>query len=613
MRMVERVLVACLVGFAAGPLVAQSRALQIDAIDPASGRVGDRVTITGREFGGRNVRIAVNGIPAAVLAARGHDATFLVPQGVTPGPGVVIATNPGGSSGSIPFLVLGDGLLPGSPNALANDALFDLPPVAAPQTDIEAGVIMTRLDLRLAPTATVGEVNSALTGIGARIASMSPGFLTLTIAVPRQASVEALQGLVATLETAPGIEYAGLAVTNAIDELPSENVSSLDPQLLPTRFPAAWNARNVVVNSTGQCRGSRVKILIGDHFRRPAPSVVDVGATLRDFLSEIPHFLPSPIDENVDSTHGYDVTLLLGAQFNPEARTGANPFSDCLDITGVQLGGLSSYQEIDRLARNFPVGKFILNYSKGYESECKDPAPPPAQGTVTVPCGTQHFRTRIPRAITRAQEMFYWKERTFALWDNFLVTAAAGNGRSRESAGIYPILGTVWFSSYLNAAKSPDPFLGFAADTSLWQATPEREAAGFTSLAATSQQAFVLRETILAGGLDTVGGAPNVLSVGSTTAGLTFTDLQASSFSNTGADVSAVGQGLLKHDGTDLQGTSFTAPRSPGWRLTSGCSRPPSARRRHRSHAGRSWKTPERPRRPARSSTPTRQCCRSMR
>jgi hypothetical protein len=475
-----------------------------------------------------------------------------------------VATNPGGFAASIPFQILGDGLLPGSVNALAKDAVFDVPPAPVQEIDIEGGVIMTRLDIWVAPAATVGEVNSALTQIGAQIASMSPGFLAMTIAVPRQANVEGLQALVATLEPAPGIEYAGLALANPTDELPSTNVSSLDPQLLPTRFPAAWNARNLIVNSSEQCRVSRVKVLVGDHFRRPPPSITDVGADVRTFESEIPRFLLSPALESVESTHGYDVTLMLGAQFNPDARTGANPFSDCLDITGVQLGGLSSAQEIDRLARNFPSGKFILNYSKGSEYRCQDPAVPPAQGMVSVPCEPRHFGTRIPKAIGRAREALLWKERTFALWDNFVVTAGASNGRSHEPAEIYPVLATARFSSYLNTAKSPDPFLGFAADTSLWQATPEQTVAGFTSLAATNQEAFVLRETILARGLDAVGGAPNVLTVGSTNAGSTFADLLPSSFSNSGPDVSAVGEGLLKHDGTAMQGTSFTAPQVAG-------------------------------------------------
>ena len=64
----------------------------------------------------------------------------------------------------------------GRPDSLAKDAIFDLPPVAAPQSDIEVGIIMTRLDVRVAPTATVGEVNAALTRVGARSCRCREGF-----------------------------------------------------------------------------------------------------------------------------------------------------------------------------------------------------------------------------------------------------------------------------------------------------------------------------------------------------------------------------------------------------------------------------------------------------
>src|SRR5687768_1574937 len=152
-------LAASIVAIAVAAPSARSQGLQIDGIAPASGRAGDHVTVQGRGFGARNLRIAVNGIPADVLTASGHQVSFVVPQGVTAGAATVTATNPGGHVGSIGFQALGSGLLPGTPSTLATDAIFDLPAVAAPDSEIEAGVIMTRLDVRLSPTATVGEVN----------------------------------------------------------------------------------------------------------------------------------------------------------------------------------------------------------------------------------------------------------------------------------------------------------------------------------------------------------------------------------------------------------------------------------------------------------------------
>ena len=166
---------------------ARSQAAQIDTIAPASGRAGDRVTIAGTGFGALNVRVTVAGIPAEILSTSGYQVTFVVPLGLGGGRTTVVATNPGGRIGSIGFQVIGGVLLPGDPNSPARDAIFDLPPVAAPQSDIEAGGHRrARLDVQVASTATVGEVNAALTRVGAEIVSMSRGFLAMTIVVPRQ-------------------------------------------------------------------------------------------------------------------------------------------------------------------------------------------------------------------------------------------------------------------------------------------------------------------------------------------------------------------------------------------------------------------------------------------
>jgi len=82
---------------------------RIASITPSCANVGDRVTITGIGFGEeredrrRHVTIAVDGVPAQVVAATGHSATFIVPAGVRLGPTTVTATNPGGHTGSIAF------------------------------------------------------------------------------------------------------------------------------------------------------------------------------------------------------------------------------------------------------------------------------------------------------------------------------------------------------------------------------------------------------------------------------------------------------------------------------------------------------------------------------
>jgi hypothetical protein len=546
--------------FGARPLTA-AQAGSIDSIAPAAARPGERVTVRGIGFGGRNVVVTVGGIIAQVVAARGAEVTFLVPPGLVPGATLVTATNPGGRTGSITFQIPEGVLLAGGPSALAIDSTFDLPPVGVDQSQIEAGVIMTRLDVRLSPIATVGQVNDVLAAVGGGVVSMSRGFVAVTISVPRQPTIQALQAIVDQLAAAPGVRFAKLAVVSSPDVLPTPHRITVDHHLLPTRFPAAWNVKSLVMDPAGNCRQPRVPVLVGDKFVRPAPQVPDVDSSgnfsFLNFSDEIPNFQPSPPDASEDDTHGYDVTLTLGGLFNAQGRTGANPFSPCLDFTGVILGALSGFEEIDRLVQNFPPGKFILNLSRSFGKVCADLID--GQGAI-VPCEPRHFGSVIPNAIQRAQDALHWKERTFARWPDFLTATSAGNIRDDEPAAIYPALGTAVFNSFMNTATVPDPFLGFAADPVLWRPT----LTGFPSLAATSAEAFRLTNEVQALGLDQVGGADNTLMVGSTTKGSTIVGLVESEFSNSGSDVKVVGEDVLNIELRAVKGTSFAAPQVAG-------------------------------------------------
>jgi hypothetical protein len=99
---------AATLGFGASALYlpgAEAQAGHIDSISTSCATVGAQVTITGQGFGAHNVTIAVGGVPAQVVSANGHSATFIVPAGVQLGPTTVTATNPGGHTGSIAFKV----------------------------------------------------------------------------------------------------------------------------------------------------------------------------------------------------------------------------------------------------------------------------------------------------------------------------------------------------------------------------------------------------------------------------------------------------------------------------------------------------------------------------
>jgi hypothetical protein len=273
-RVCATLVVICL----AGGSVLTQRAGSIDTISPAAARPGDSVTITGRGFGAINVRITVGGVPADVVAATGSRVTFRVPEGVAQGATTVTAINPGGQSGSIAFQIIEGVLLPGAANALASTAETLRLPTSANRADIDDGLILTRLDVRITAAATVGQVNAALLAVNGGIDSMHLGGLGLTIVIPRQPLIDAIEAIIARLRSMPGIAFALPAQESAPLVLPP-GAQSVGNQAFPTRFPAAWNAKRLALQD---CTTRRVPILVADGFTSSLP------AGYADFSTEIP-------------------------------------------------------------------------------------------------------------------------------------------------------------------------------------------------------------------------------------------------------------------------------------------------------------------------------------
>jgi len=541
----------------AGGSVLGQRAGSIDAIAPAAARPGDAVTISGRGFGAFNVRVAVGGVPAVVVAANGDRVTFRVPEGVPHGATTVTATNPGGQSGSIAFQIIEGVLLPGAATALASTAGTLRLPTSANRADIDDGLILTRLDVRITPGATVGQVNAALLAVNGGIDSMHPGGLALTIAIPRQPSIESIEAIIARLRSMPGIAFALPAQESAPLVLPP-GAQSVGNQAFPTRFPAAWNAKRLALQD---CMTRRVPILVADGFTSSLP------AGYAGFSTEIPPTsFAVPDTVTTTETHGIDVTTTMAAAFNGTAPTGANPFVECLDIVGVNLEGLSGFAQIERLVSYFPsTRKFLINHSRGYLYQC------PIEFSQTLnanTCNAAWVRGKVTSAFGRAIIAAEYKHRTSDFWNDFLAFAAAGNANDPQSddgflAIIYPGVSSVVPTSMFNSALDTDPFFGFADSHGLWDrhlGDPNLP----PTLAADSSELAQIHDTVVQDHLDTVADAPNIVLVGSTTAGNTFATLQDSRFSNPGAEVAAVGEQILRLDGGTTQGTSFATPQVTG-------------------------------------------------
>jgi hypothetical protein len=541
---------------------AHAQAARIVCISPAVARPGDTVTIDGNGFGAHNVQIEVGGVRATVLTANGHQVTFRVPDGVAPGSVLVTATNPGGRSGTIALRVIDGILLSGRANASAARALTSVPPVPVDGDAIDNGVILTRLAVRLTPNATVGQVNAALARVNGGIVTMEPGTLSIAVSVPRQPTVSGLERLASTLNRQPGIRLASLALEVSPQQLPfyDGTVDAVinDRFLLPSRFPAAWNAASLAIAQTDEgtlvCRQPRVPILIADFFGAEPPTGFSTGLP----SVQAPARAARPLTPE-DSRHGYIVALTAAG------RLGANPFHECLDVRLVQSAGFFPDQDIISITRHMPAApeKFIVNYSLGFRDEC-------GGSRAGLPC--QPPSDVMPSARTRAVHAMTWKEKTQARWPDFLMVVAGGNQRNDESAAIYPGVADAQFGSPMAIAAFPDPLFSFVESLSLWTPSAGFAAAGFESLGTTPADAAILAGDVQAKGLDGPDAvAPNVITVGSTTnrpasnvltTAVSPEQLVESAFSDANPDVKAIGEQIF-NDPT-FTGTSLSAPQVTG-------------------------------------------------
>jgi hypothetical protein len=533
------------------------RAGSIDTIAPAAARVGELVTIRGRGFGAFNARVTVGGVPAVLVAANGSQVTFRVPAGVAPGVTQVAATNPGGQSGSIGFRMLEGILLPGSPDALALTAITNRPPTPANDGDIQPGVILTRLEIYFARDATVADVNAVLSRFDAGIVSMLAGSTGLSVAVPRQSDLAALQLLADTVRTMHGVQFAAPGQPKEPLNIFVGTDIPTARHLLPARLPAAWNANALLK----ECGSNRVPILIPDYYGPPPAAFQILFPNLGDLTK----------GSQTTVTHGYKVISTLADPGPPSPSAGANPFLDCLDLRTVQVAGLNAASVQDRLSLSFPNGKFIVSMSLGDIDFCKN------QGS-KVDC-TPDLAAAITTPLARAYRALDWKLLTQPRWSDFLMVAAAGNSRDSNLSGgaIYPGVTLAANENEAGVAAQPDPFFTFAADPSQWTPAQFFLDQGFLPKTASDPEMATLRSDVIASGLD-ASVEDNALVVGATT-NLTPPDqaatsspgynlLNEASFSNSAPDVKMVGVSVpdvcVGLPCPTINGTSFAAPQVAG-------------------------------------------------
>lgn len=462
-------------------------------------------------------------------------------------------------------------LLSGDAGASVKDALVDMPPVGVAQDKVQDGIILTRLDVVLDPAATVAQLNSALKSVQGSIVTMLHQVPTVTIAIPQPDSIDALAGIANNLNRAPGVALVSLARVPDQKKLPPSpagdqiNLNELG-QLIPARFPAAWNASLLAtngVNDESPCATRKVSVLIADVFEEILGGADEIQLAGE---SDTPTLFGQPAPAN--ELHGYEVAAILAAHFDSNNPTGANPFTDCLTVEGVQLSTLSQFQKISRIASSFPSGKFLLNFSQGYVDRLR---------CLDTSCTTADVQQELDTALQRAYDTVDWKVLTSSRWDDFLVGVAAGNERDKPGTIIYRGLGVSVTDSFMSIATLADPLLtAFLSDSSLWDPQLQPPPGAFPTLLPTTPDSSAFAQYAQAIGADHIGPAGNVLMVGATTAGFNSLDVAEGAFSDSNPDVFAVGSDIVIPTETlPVRGTSFAAPQVTGlasylWLLSSG-------------------------------------------
>jgi len=301
--------------------------------------------------------------------------------------GNVISQNPAGGSSvaqgsSVDLLIsLGpsgpppseDGvLLEGPPDASAMSALRNVNLIShVPPSEIgfdASGrkVARTELLLKLAPDATVGDVNAVLTRIGARITSMIEHVPYLLVRFPDPGTLVGLDAVVTELEASSVFEEVSRSYFPTTSALPPEfNPATLNQfdvidHLLGINAPAAWNARAALQTA------HLPVFLIADEFGAGAPYAPPFWITTR---------LEAYGTHSWITGHGYHVLGIASADFGDEFPTGLLPGQagtpllhvSALDISLGMTWNAIYNGLIHLLVGMLPDHRVVINTSLGFD------------------------------------------------------------------------------------------------------------------------------------------------------------------------------------------------------------------------------------------------------
>jgi Tol biopolymer transport system component len=343
--------------------------LRIDAPGAEAWFAEANATVSGvaRDGGSGISGVACNGQPAGLA---GDAFTCQVPLSEGPNTIAVTASDAAGNASSAKVVVNHDpGGLSGESAATAAGAMKNVD--TDPRHD-DAHVSVTpeglriareEIALRVAPSATVAQLNAALESVDGRIVGSIEGSPQLAVGIPDPGSLAALDGVLVTLRTQPGVDRAERADMPAVEELPtgfasppSSTGGPILSHLLAMRMPAAWNARKAIDLS------DRPTLIVADFFGNGELSP-QVDATYNN--SDL-------IVKPRKSEHGYHVVGIAASRFATNGTaagnvTGVFPATTPLHVIeasdlSTQMTGVKIFQKATSLS-----GRVVVNTSLGWD------------------------------------------------------------------------------------------------------------------------------------------------------------------------------------------------------------------------------------------------------
>jgi len=390
-------------------------------------------------------------------------------------------------------------LLEGESGDDAVDALVELPPSPAPDEEIDAGLLTTRLVAVLNPDATVGQINAALDAAGARIVSMHSDDIFVTLRIPVVADEAEARDVAAQIVAGGAFVFVMPAWQADVSPPPDEGYKELPPSgegpidhLTAMRFPAAWNAKGLALDID-----VKTIVMVPDYYTDDQPHP-EIGC--QQFRIGGGNPTGATANGMWVGNHGYAVSSTVGADYDAYGPTGTSPAPrDFLEIRSVQMGGLSWPELLRAIYERLPWGTpFVLNTSIQ--------STPPFDAT---------YKLQL------ALDSLYWRSLIAGGSGNFLHATAAGNWGA--SAGDD---GESRYASPFNTAHMFDDLRDVIAGAGL----SEADSLGL-DLACTYYEtenpdvASVLADVLVVGASDAVG--------------------HESAFSSRGTEIRAVGESVL--------------------------------------------------------------------